>query len=784
VANSIITGTVTDANSQAPISGVLATTIPATATTTTNALGAYSLSVPAGTYTVVFTGASSGYNANYLTGVQAPTNGSVTAGQQLQPIPPQVAMDTFTQPDQTGGWSPSTDGHTWASDLGSYPGAQAGITNAQASVDTSSSTATDYDDWMGYQYQDQEVTADVDMTTVVSDPTFQHGGRLLARVQSATTFIVMTLDPPNGSTTTTFPNGDVALWVAVNNSWTLLAMLPQALSKSTWYHAKLDVAGNLVMGKVWVDGSTEPGWLITATQTALPGAGQAGTRTTGAYVNWANFAQRPITRIAGTITDSSTGSPIANATVRLATGASALTDAGGNYSFAGFLGGTAYAITAYATSYVAASIAVTPVAGKTVSGSFSLGPASASGVGGGGGLTVSSQIQNGITNNPNNGQVETDLTWTDASGNGWRVGTIPNYGGANIATWYEVDNGVVGPTQSSLNTTNPTDLIHDFTQSSSGAYWGSESTPFAQASLGASAFRVGYQATVPAAGVDPNGFTHTVTTFVYPGDAGFMVSRFDITNRSSAPIQIAGTESVEYDVISGLESADSTWRLANGGYGYIGSAPVQGWPTSPTPGNPDYFYITPAAGSGVSDGILAVPATKLTSLGLLNIQLLGESNSHRVKVLIYGNNSLFPAATTLTFYVLQAISRNLTAAQARSIAADYLNPDSPAMGVGASNGFSYEEGLYSFTASSNVVTFTPGFTSTVQQRWLDIYKVTNYTAANLSGVTLNGVALTPGVDYVSYVDQANRVAYVKLLKPLVPGVPAAGQLRAGPITIS
>jgi hypothetical protein len=442
-------------------------------------------------------------------------------------------------------------------------------------------------------------------------------------------------------------------------------------------------------------------------------------------------------------------------------------------------------VTASASGYVAGSIAVTAVSGTTANGSFGLSPATSSGASGGGGLTVSTQIQNGITNNPNNGQVETDLTWTDASGNGWRVGTIPGYGGANIATWYEVDKGVVGPTQSALNTTNPTDLIHDFTQSSSGAYWGSESTPYAQTALApvGSGLRAGYQARVPSTGVDPNGFVHTITTYVYPGDPGFMIDRFDITNPSQSSIQLSSTQSVEYDVISGLENADGTWSVANGGYGNVGGTPVQGWPTTATAGDPDYFYITPASGSGVSDGVLAVPATKLSALGLVNVQLLGESNSHRVKVLVYGNNAVFPAGTTTTFYVLQAISRNLTAGEVQSIAADYLNPDTPSMGVGASNGFSYDEGLYSFTASNNIVTFNPGFSSTVQERWLDIYKVTNYTASNLPGVTLNGTLLTPGVDYVSYVDQGAHVAYVKLLKPLVPGTPAAGQLRAGPITI-
>jgi len=137
----------------------------------------------------------------------------------------------------------------------------------------------------------------------------------------------------------------------------------------------------------------------------------------------------------------------------------------------------------------------------------------------------------------------------------------------------------------------------------------------------------------------------------------------------------------------------------------------------------------------------------------------------------------------MSFYVLQAISRNLTGAQAQSIAADYLNPDPPSMGVGTFNGFNYSEGLYSFTASNNVVTFTPSFSQVVRERWLDVYKATNYTGPSLPGVTINGVLLTPGVDYVSYVDQANAVAYVKLLKPLVPGAPAAGELQSGPITI-
>ncbi len=366
--NSTITGTVTAASSGGGIAGVVVSTIPATTTAITDAFGAYSVPVPAATYTVVFTGASSGYNANYLTGVVAPVNGSVSANQKLVGIPAQVAMDTFTQPDQTGGWSPSTDGHSWSSDLGSYPGAQAGITGSQAWVDTSGSTSTDFDTWMGYQYQNQEVSADLEITKVVSDPTFQHGARLMARVQASSDWLLMTIDPPNGSNPCACPNGDLTLWVVSNNgnTWTRLAALSQTVSTGIWYHAKIDVIGSLVEGKVWAVGSSEPAWQITAVQTALFGTGQAGTRTTGAFVNWSNFRQTPITQISGTVTSSASGSPIAGATVTLNTGASTTTDVNGNYTFGGLSGGVTYTITASATGFTTGSTNATTGTGTTV----------------------------------------------------------------------------------------------------------------------------------------------------------------------------------------------------------------------------------------------------------------------------------------------------------------------------------------------------------------------------------------------------------------------------------
>ncbi len=350
--NSTITGTVTDSTNGAAISGVTVSTLPVTTTATTNATGAYSLAIPAGTYSVVFAAWTTGHNANVVNGVQAPANGSVAVpNQPLVPIPPQTAMDTFTQPDQTNGWGTSTDGNIWSSDLGVYPGAQGGITNGQSWADTQSSTTADLDTWMGYQYQNQEVRVDLNITSYLVDPNFQHGARVLARVQNSTTWVLMTVNP-NAQ--------DLELWATLNNSWTLLTAVSQPISTNAWYHVKLDVIGTLAQGKIWAFGATEPGWLISATQTAVSGTGQGGVRTTGAYVQYANFMQSPITQISGTVTSSSTGAPVANATVSVGGGIATVTDARGNYTLSGLVGGRSYTVSASAPGFQGASASVTP----------------------------------------------------------------------------------------------------------------------------------------------------------------------------------------------------------------------------------------------------------------------------------------------------------------------------------------------------------------------------------------------------------------------------------------
>jgi len=386
--NSTISGTVTDSSSGSDIGGVTVSTVPSSTTATTSSSGTYSLPVAAGLYTVVFTASGVGYNDNDVAGVTAPAAGSATANQTLVAIPAEVGMDTFTQPDQTGGWSPSTDGQSWTSDIASPPNGVpingTGVTGNQAWVDTSGSTLQDLDTWMGYQYANQQVTADVDISTVLHDTSYQHGPRLLARVQGSSTSwnaVVMTIDPPDGSnpippgSSQACTAGDVSLWVTIPSSWTELAMVCETIAPGTTYHAMLDVIGDLVEGQVWT-GSSAPGWQISATQSKLLGAGEAGTRTTGSYVDWANFQEVPITQISGQVTSAASGLPIAGASVTLSNGLTTTTDSNGDYSLSGppasLAGGTSYTVTAAASGYSTGSSPVTPVWGGTSTVSFSL----------------------------------------------------------------------------------------------------------------------------------------------------------------------------------------------------------------------------------------------------------------------------------------------------------------------------------------------------------------------------------------------------------------------------
>jgi hypothetical protein len=404
----------------------------------------------------------------------------------------------------------------------------------------------------------------------------------------------------------------------------------------------------------------------------------------------------------------------------------------------------------------------------------------------GNGLVVTSKIQSGISGGQPNNQLETDISWTDPiTNNGWQVGLIPGYGGADVSPWYEIANNATSVTQTSLATTIPDGFLH-LLDNKGGTFQGTEDQPYTLSELSptGTGFRRYYSAQTPTSGVDANGFQYKVNTAVYAGNPGFLVHRIDIINPGSSSINLAGFDGIETALIGGLQQAgESVWSPVNGGYGTVGGSIISGWPASLTSVNPDFVYILPNAGSGITTGVIAVQKTSLAALGATSIQIQYLQNSNRLKLKVQGNLSSFPANTTFTLYYLQVLRKNLTSTESQSIASDYLNPDSPVMSTGTFNSFSYDEGLYQMTASNNKVQFTPTITGNVNQRWINIYKIANFTNVAISSISIGGSTLTVGTDYITYVDTVNQVAYVKLMHSLVQNGAMGNQLNNGLITI-
>ena len=307
----------------------------------------------AATYNVIF--AASGYNSDFDAGVIAPSNGSVTANASLVPVPPGIAMDMFSRPDQAG-LGTASDGNSWSNDLNVFPSAQSSISGRRAFVQTARAY-TDFDAWMGIAYRDEEVSADIDMVSVVQDPSFQHGARLLARVQGSDSWIVMALNPSNSTLT---------LWVDKQGNWTQIGGVTQAFQVNVWYHAKIDVIANNVYGKAWVVGQPEPGWQVSGTQTSIMTPGVGGFRTGAADAYFANYMETPITQISGKVTNASTGTGMAGVTVTLSSGATTTTDSNGNYVFSVTAG--TYTVGAAPAGFNPGSTTLTVATGSSATG--------------------------------------------------------------------------------------------------------------------------------------------------------------------------------------------------------------------------------------------------------------------------------------------------------------------------------------------------------------------------------------------------------------------------------
>ncbi len=393
----------------------------------------------------------------------------------------------------------------------------------------------------------------------------------------------------------------------------------------------------------------------------------------------------------------------------------------------------------------------------------------------GGGLFLTSQARSGVINGPPNGQVETDVNWLRPSdGNGWQVGVVPGYGGANVSFWSEIDAGKVGSTQTTLNTTTPSGFMHDFTNRGD-AFTGSEDYPFTTVENRPPGVLVwvSFNSVAPSSGTDSNGLVHRVTTFIYPGDPGLLVQRFDLTNTSSQPVALSDWDSLELVLIGGLEQADSTWQPRNGVYGMT-AGKTGPWPATLTAGSPDYYFITPRSGSPVHLGVEAIRKAGLQTSGATNLQFEYQQNDHRLKIGERGHLGSIPGKATLTFYALQVLARDLNPVEAKSIASDYLHPDSPKVSGGSFTAFSYNDGAYHFSSSSGTsLQFTMAMEPVDSTRWLTEFAVTNWTSTKPPVVKVAGMSLVAGSDYVTTVDPTTHTTYVKLLRRLssVPGAP-------------
>jgi hypothetical protein len=352
-----ITGQVTDSQGN-PVAGAQVSTIPTTISTTTDGNGNYTLAdIATGNYGVVVASIN-GFNATYVNATV--TNGSTTVANETlnTPIPANTSMDTFFRPDEPE-WNPASDGHTWFDDRSSYPGASTSISNNTGFVDTFTA-ATDRDEWMGGVYADQLVSADFEMLQYGQD-NFQHGPRLLGRITDNHHFIDFAIN---------YATSTLQIWSNKAEVWTMLAQVSvPRFVVNQWYHARLLTVGNNSFGKVWAFGTTEPGWMISGSQTGLT-TGMGGIRTTFADAYWANFSIQGVTAITGRVTNSS-GTAVANASVSDGTH-STTTDTSGRYVFIEPDQDATYSVTVTATGYTSQTVSVTVAYLKATMQSFTL----------------------------------------------------------------------------------------------------------------------------------------------------------------------------------------------------------------------------------------------------------------------------------------------------------------------------------------------------------------------------------------------------------------------------
>ncbi|SRR6266487_593678 len=403
------------------------------------------------------------------------------------------------------------------------------------------------------------------------------------------------------------------------------------------------------------------------------------------------------------------------------------------------------------------------------------------------GLVKSTQTQTGISGGPpGNNTTETDTTYTNSNGDGVRRGFVPAYGGMGGVPWYEMDASAQSISQISLATSKADSIMHIY--SHVGSVWlASEDPTYTLSELSSAAVRAvrAYYDSGTSA-QDANGFTWRARTVILPGEPMITVVRFDMVNSGS--VTTAATDSYEFTTLSGLtqvlQNGVIAWQLADSGYGFVGGAQTTPIPGGPTVIEPDYMFIKPHAGSGVSTGVVSVKRQSVNAFsGSSNVQVLTASNANRLKIYYTGDNAGATAPATRTWYQFMAFRRALTNAEATSLAADYLTADAGtivSVGTAASPFMDPDEACYVMAVNvSNQAQLTHTISGNVTKRWLCAYKLTSYTSAQPPAVTLASVPLTRDVDFVSAVDVSAQVAYIKLLKGLVTSGAGAGELNNG-----
>jgi hypothetical protein len=248
------------------------------------------------------------------------------------------------------------------------------------------------------------------------------------------------------------------------------------------------------------------------------------------------------------------------------------------------------------------------------------------------------------------------VIYADSTSSGWAVSAIPDYGAAALSALYELDGASYTVNQTSLSTSTPDGHIH-WLEDVGATFAGSEDKPFTlteQAPVG-TPFRRYYKASF---GPDANGFNWNVYVCIYPGDPGMIAYRFDCINPSGSAITLnnGSGDAMEVALLAGLQQTDGTWIPSNGGYGVVGGTNTVGWPATATGADPDYVYITPVAGKGVSIGQMTVRQKPWTTISpaWTTPSLVYLQNTARLKLKVQGGLASFPGSTTSTVYLLNA----------------------------------------------------------------------------------------------------------------------------------